>query len=337
MVVSNPEPESNGGREGLLALVAIAVVLFFVIRIYADYVTATGQAVKPGQARRSTSIAQSRGEFDSEDAAPVRHTPRARYRVPQDDPPSDRRTAPVEPESDSTEEAPAPPARERPAPQTGDYFASMPAEHVSKSAFPGQIVIERARPAPAPELQGRVIARRGPRSAPPRPRPLDGPDMAEDEGTVQTVLASGPRARLFGAKSPYPRTYDDLQIGDRLSEITKLALPGGRLSRSVYSYRPEGGPFKKIVAMLSVGPADPTVTGVVYLFRSPLVRGDVQRQAVRAFGEGEAALTDQGERREWRHLDGSTVAVERDRYTVDEDMTVEGRRLYHRSTSKTTE
>src|SRR5436305_1676114 len=63
MVVANPEPDSGGGREGFLALVAIAVVLFFIIRIYSDYVTATGKVVKPGHKRQTAPIPSPRTTY----------------------------------------------------------------------------------------------------------------------------------------------------------------------------------------------------------------------------------------------------------------------------------
>jgi hypothetical protein len=135
---------------------------------------------------------------------------------------------------------------------------------------------------------------------------------------------------LFSRSNPYPGEFDDIQVGDRLSDVSQLQLPHGRLSRSVYSYRPNGGPFKTIYATMVLGPTEPRVTGLVYVFRNSENRAEVVRQAEEAFGQGEAVSAGKRSIRQWPHIDGVHVSIERDRYVVEQDLSAEGRRFSRR-------
>ena len=326
MVVNNADPESGGGKEGVLALAAIAIVLFFVIRIYADYVTATGQAVKPGLKRQAAARSSSGGSSANEDPLEWPSTGRSKEDAADGEwksPPPVKSAHPAEEiSSDRT------PINDRRRQLPDEALSGDTREHPPRTKFPGQIVIERVPGEADDTLMARTVARKPRAGAPPPPQPIDEPGRGE--ASLGTGAASAPRTALFHPSTPYPGLYDDVQVGDRLSEISELRLPRGRLSRSVYSYHPKGGPFKTIYAMLAVGPIDPPVTGLVYLFRNPGREAEVHRQAVEVFGEGDVVPTSRGERRQWPHLDGYTVSIERDRYMVEQDLSAAGRRLARR-------
>ncbi len=323
MIPNNSESDSGGGgKEGAFAIAAIAIVLFFVIKIYSDYVTATGQAVKPGHKRQAASRVASTEE---DPIIPSSRRSRADEVKPEDW--ADRHPKqPARPrDEDPIDEAPR--RRSRPAPE--DIFPDDSPVRPPGSALPGQIVIEHAPPE-SDNTVPRALARNSRRDSPPLPRPVDETDSSVREFHVSAPTAITPRTALFRASNPYPGPYDDVQVGDRLSEVTRMNLPGGRLSRSVYTYHPKGGPFKTIVAMTAVGEADPQVTGVVYVFRDSRRRADVKRQAIEAFGEGDAVQTEDGERRQWPHIDGVTASIEPERYMVEQDLTASGRRRSQR-------
>lgn len=388
-VINNADSDS-GGRDGLLALVAFAVVLFFVIRIYSDYVTATGQAVKPGTKKQTTSYAMSQrdsGVLDQSDRAAatqrdensfgdsrpqptnprysdeeVRH-PRTRPANPpsSDEEDPDTRARPVKPPSTDEDHGGAGVEPDRGLEASASRAPGAAAEQTSdiQDAAPRQTAAQRRRNGPVASSFGRTIATRSRLPAPPEPQVSDESDSGDSRATLRTalaplahrksrsanpgpsndpanegaVLARSARTTLFHGSTPYPGSFDDIQIGDRLSELANLRLPRGRISHSLYSYHPTSGPFKTIYAMLAIGPSEPVVTGVAYVFRNADYRDEVRRQAIAAFGEGD--ITDSGDdvQRKWRHWKGYTIAVDRERLTIDQDMTRAGRRYFHRSSA----
>jgi hypothetical protein len=202
-------------------------------------------------------------------------------------------------------------------PPVDDWTAGPPHNHVSRQPFAGQIIIEHAPDTAQESGFGQTIAHRRSLSGVQKPRLIDDIDqqsLAPDRSGSSSTIAG---KALFSSTVPYPGVFDDVQIGDRLTEIDTLDLPQGRLSHSVYTYCPEYGPFKTVSAVFSAGPADPAVTRVVYRFRNAKCRAEVRRQAIDAFGEGKIVYNEQGECRRWRHLDGLTVTLEQDRYCIE--------------------
>jgi len=345
MVVNdNGQSSGGGGKEGVLAFVAIAVVLFFVIRVYMDYVTATGQAVKPGKrvivpnsatigdsAYAEEPIDRSSGPRNSfGDVVGGRRyskpaPPRVEEQVVPDEHRPERplRQAPIE-------EAPDDRPR-RAEPIDGPPLNSTMALHKSKR-YPGQIVIEHST---TDASTGRSAERASLARTTQSPRPINH-ESALDSGSLRETVSTTNRTKaLFRPDSPYPGPYDDIQVGDRLSEITAMDLPGAKLSRNLYTYHPNGGPFKSIMAMLTVGPVDPVVTGVAYVYRNSKYNAEVTGQALDAFGDGEVNLTDHGEQRVWPHLAGYMVSADREKYAVEQDLAAEDRRVHRRAASST--
>ena len=327
MVVNNSDPEQGGGggKEGVLAIVAIAVVLFFVIRIYADYVTATGQAVKPGSKRQAA--AHSAPQKPSAEEEPLdRPSPRrAAERTEPEIKPKPRNAPPI-PSSDEIYANDAPKIV-RPRLSPTDTWQDVVPVSPRRAGTQGQVVIERDPDETDIVAPSRTTVRRSASGGPPSPQPID---ESEPLSPPVNHRSTHVNADLFEPSNPYPGSFDDIQVGDRLSDISGMELPRGGRSRSVYTYHPKSGLFKTIYAMLTVGDPDPKVTGVVYLFRDAKHHANVRRQAMTAFGEGDSVLTDRGERTQWPHMNGVTVAIEPDRYMVEKDLSAEGRRRARR-------
>jgi hypothetical protein len=349
MVVEDTNRGSgSGGREGFLAFVAIAVVLFFIIRVYMDYVTATGQAVKPSRkpvVPNSATIRESAFADEPVDRVegprnsfgevvgrrPIRRpeAPRVEERaVPDAAPPVHLR--PAEPIEEVPDDRPM--AFHKTNPYAGQIIVKRSNGDRQRNPYAGEIVVGRSPESTVDRATVRASVRAH-RTVAPRAQE-DG--VAQERGTLRQAMSTSERLpALFQTETPYPGPYDDIQVGDRLSEITAMDLPGAKLSRNVYTYHPKGGPFKSIMAMLTVGPVDPVVTGIAYVFRSSRSNADVTQQAMDAFGDGEVLLTDTGEERVWRRLAGYVVSADREKYAVEQDMTAEGQRQRRRSESST--
>jgi len=284
---------SSAVREGAAALIAIAIVLFFVIRIYLDYASATGQTHLHAAGRPEV---------------------------------SGKEWSAVGAQSGSSDYATGRGKNEYTKDRSLDLSvgASPGSRSGNGKQFPGQIVEEREPPAEDRDSSAAVVARVPRAGAPPRPHAVDDP-AAKLAAEVDPPLGQG-SSTLFHARSPYPGDYDEIQVGDHLAEIENLHLPGGGRSKSLYSYHPRGGPFKTIYAMLAIGSEDPVVTGVVFLFRNGKKRAEVTRQAQEVFGEVTDSPSHRGDQILWRHRAGFTISIDADRYTVEQDLPVSERK-----------
>jgi hypothetical protein len=362
MVVEDTNQGSGGGgREGALAFIAIAVVLFFVIRVYMDYVTATGQAVKPPRKPKipnsatvqdSALLEESIGPRNSfgelvggdrnrritrrpveEEIVPEEEQPaRSRRVVPDEEPPV--RSEPARPRDERPFDSAV--AYRKRDPYAGQIVINRAGNERRRDPHTSQIIVERSPEVTTDRATVSVSTHNHRTAASQTPRTIDDRDALENSSVRQAVATSGRAPYLFRSSNPYPGEYDDIQVGDRLSEITAMDLPRAKLTRSVFTFRPKTGPFKAVQAMLTTGPLDPVVTGVAYVFRNAGSNADVTRQALETFGEGEITLTNHGELRVWPHLKGYMVSLDRDKYTVEQDMTSEGMRAHRRSASSTT-